>query len=99
MTDLVNVGQSIAPGLGEIVKQQGRIKHVIAVIKRSPDYRYQPFSALGVELSGLLHVSDVIEQGRSHGYISDAQEAEVRLYLNRAAEEEIYKGHVTERSQ
>ena len=90
VTDLVNVGESILPGLRQIQKRQGRIEQVIAVVKRSPNPDYQPYAPMGIELSGLTHVRDVIAAGRDGGHISKQIADRLHAYIESAASEQVY---------
>lgn len=90
ITDLVNVGESILPGLRQIQERRGRIEQVIAVVKRSPDRDYQPYASMGIRLDGLIHVIDVIAAGREGGHLTEEAENRLLAYLGRAVNEPVY---------
>ncbi|KQZ14494.1 hypothetical protein ASD44_10740 [Mesorhizobium sp. Root554] len=90
ITDLINVGESILPGLRQLLEKNVKIEQVIAIVQRSPNRAYQPYAPMGIHVRGLIHVTDLVAAGRDGGYLSADAADRLLAYLESASKEPVY---------
>lgn len=90
VTDLVNSGRSLLPGIRDITAARGTVSAVISIIKRSPIEGYQPYAAENIRFHWLIDVFDVLRAGLENGFARAADVDRILKYLDGAREEEVY---------
>lgn len=90
VTDLVNGGDSLRPGLLHLRKNGAQVTSVSAVVNRSPWTEHQPFADLGVPFQPLTGTRAVVAAGVRRGALPPATAEAVLAWLDAAKADPIY---------
>lgn len=70
VTDLVNIGATLVPGLTALHEARASVCGVYSIVSRAPLLDYQPYAHLGISLSSLVPIREIVSRGVTLGHIS-----------------------------